>query len=68
MVASPGQLLAFPVPLRPGSFVKLHKHPQDLPAFELIRCEGRRCWVRQQSWGQGIHWEVPRRRLMGHAS
>jgi len=66
-VVNPGQLLAFPPPLPPGRFVKLNKQPQDLPPFELIRCEGRRCWVRQQSWGQGIHWEVARRSLKGDA-
>jgi hypothetical protein len=66
-VISPGLLLAFPPPLPPGSFVKLNKHPHDLPAFELIRCEGRRCWVRQQSWGRNIQWEVSRRSLLSDA-
>ena len=43
-------VVAFPEQLLPGSFVKLEHHPTDLPAFELIRCQGRRCWVRQQAW------------------
>jgi hypothetical protein len=50
-------------PLRPGSFVWLRNHPDDLPPFQLIRCHGERCWVRQQSWGRQVHWEVPHRRL-----
>ena len=49
--------------LRPGSFVKLRRHPSDLPPFQLIRCQGGRCWVRQQSWGPAVHWEVPHRQL-----
>lgn len=49
--------------LRPGSFVKLQRHPSDLPPFQLIRCQGGRCWVRQQSWGPAVHWEVPHRQL-----
>ena len=53
---------AFP-DLLPGSFVKLDQHPSDLPAFELIRCQGRRCWVRQQAWGPAIQWEVACRSL-----
>ena len=36
-------VVAFPERLLPGSFVKLDHHPSDLPAFELIRCQGRRC-------------------------
>lgn len=59
----PGQLLPFPQVLQPGSFVRLRQHPDDLPSFELIRCEGRRCWVRQQAWGPMIQWEVARRSL-----
>jgi CxxC motif-containing protein (DUF1111 family) len=50
--------------LRPGSFVLLHDHPDDLPPFQLIQCHGGRCWVRQQAWGLGVHWEVPHRRLL----
>jgi hypothetical protein len=49
--------------LRPGSFVKLHNQPQDLPPFQLIRCRGGRCWVRQQAWGQLVQWEVAHRQL-----
>ena len=56
-------VVAFPERLLPGSFVKLDQHPSDLPAFELIRCQGRRCWVRQQAWGPAIQWEVARRSL-----
>ena len=44
--------------LQPGSFVKLHNQPSDLPPFELILCRGGRCWVRQQAWGHLVHWEV----------
>lgn len=58
-----GELIPFPERLKPGSFVRLNQHPHDLPAFELIRCDGRRCWVRQQSWGSAIYWEVSRRSL-----
>ncbi len=61
--SGPGQLLPFPQVLQPGSFVRLRQHPDDLPSFELIRCEGRRCWVRQQAWGPLIQWEVARRSL-----
>jgi hypothetical protein len=49
--------------LRPGSFVLLRNHPQDLPPFELIHCRGGRCWVRQQAWGGRVEWEVAHRRL-----
>jgi len=49
--------------LRPGSFVELIDHPSDLPPFQLIHCRGGRCWVRQQAWGDGVHWEVAHRRL-----
>ena len=49
--------------LRPGSFVKLRNQPQDLPPFQLIRCRGGRCWVRQQAWGQLVQWEVAHRQL-----
>jgi len=49
--------------LRPGSFVQLLDHPDDLPPFQLIQCRGGRCWVRQQAWGQAVAWEVAHRRL-----
>ena len=49
--------------LRPGSFVKLRNQPEDLPPFQLIRCRGGRCWVRQQAWGRLVHWEVAHRQL-----
>ena len=49
--------------LRPGSFVTLHNQPKDLPPFLLIQCRGGRCWVRQQAWGQFVHWEVDHERL-----
>jgi hypothetical protein len=53
--------------LRPGSFVRLLDQPSDLPPFQLIHCRGGRCWVRQQSWGPFVHWEVAHRRLCGIA-
>jgi len=49
--------------LRPGSFVRLLDQPRDLPPFRLIHCRGGSCWVRQQSWGPFVHWEVAHRRL-----
>ena len=49
--------------LRPGSFVRLLNQPDDLPPFQLIQCRGGRCWVRQQSWGQLVQWEVAHRQL-----
>ena len=49
--------------LAPGSFVKLVNQPDDLPPFQLIHCQGGRCWVRQQAWGTLVQWEVPHRRL-----
>jgi hypothetical protein len=49
--------------LQPGSFVKLRNQPEDLPPFELIRCRGGRCWVRQQAWGSTVQWEVAHRQL-----
>ncbi|MFM8525894.1 MAG: hypothetical protein ACKOCM_09785 [Cyanobacteriota bacterium] len=49
--------------LPPGSFVRLRNHPDDLPPFQVIRCHGGRCWVRQQSWGRQLHWEVAHRQL-----
>jgi hypothetical protein len=53
--------------LRPGSFVRLHDHPDDLPPFQVIHCRGGRCWVRQQSWGTCLHLEVAHRRLKAAA-
>lgn len=53
--------------LRPGSFVRLHDHPDDLPPFQLIHCRGGRCWVRQQSWGNCLHLEVAHRKLTSAA-
>ena len=53
--------------LRPGTFVRLVNQPSDLPPFQLIQCRGGRCWVRQQAWGQLIHWEVPHRQLTAAA-
>ncbi|HGY5531743.1 MAG: hypothetical protein AB8A49_03375 [Prochlorococcus sp.] len=47
----------------PGSFVTLEDQPNDLPPFQLIQCKGGRCWVRQQAWGQHVHWEVEHCRL-----
>ncbi|MEX1316182.1 MAG: hypothetical protein AB1Z22_03515 [Synechococcaceae cyanobacterium] len=49
--------------LQPGSFVRLRNQPEDLPPFELIRCRGGRCWVRQQAWGCAVQWEVAHRQL-----
>ncbi len=49
--------------LRPGTFVTLDNQPADLPPFQLIQCRGGRCWVRQQAWGQYVHWEVEHERL-----
>ena len=49
--------------LRPGSFATLDNQPNDLPPFEVINCKGGRCWVRQQSWGNNIQWEVDHRQL-----
>jgi len=49
--------------LPPGSFVRLHDHPEDLPPFQVIHCRGGRCWVRQQSWGSLLHLEIPHLRL-----
>ena len=49
--------------LKPGSFVKLRNQPSDLPPFELIQCRGGRCWVRQQTWGSQVQWEVSLRQL-----
>jgi hypothetical protein len=49
--------------LRPGSFVRLRNQPDDLPPFQLIVCRGGRCWVRQQTWGSAVQWEVAHRQL-----
>ncbi|QEY33108.1 hypothetical protein EVJ50_13575 [Synechococcus sp. RSCCF101] len=49
--------------LHPGMFVTLRNQPRDLPPFQVVRCRGGRCWVRQQSWGPHICWEVPHHRL-----
>ncbi|MFM7313477.1 MAG: hypothetical protein ACKO0M_09965 [Cyanobium sp.] len=49
--------------LRPGEFVRLRNQPDDLPPFQLIRCRGGRCWVRQQAWGTLVQWEVAHRQL-----
>ena len=48
---------------QPGSFVKLDNHPNDLPPFQLISCKGGKCLVRQQTWGNYVHWEVEHHRL-----
>lgn len=53
--------------LRPGCFVRLRNHPDDLPPFQLIHCRGGRCWVRQQAWGAAVHWEVAHRQLTAAA-
>ncbi len=53
--------------LRPGSFVKLRNQPSDLPPFQLIQCRGGRCWVRQQTWGPLVQWEVEHRHLTSAA-
>jgi hypothetical protein len=53
--------------LRPGAFVRLHDHSDDLPPFQLIHCRGGRCWVRQQSWGSLLHLEVAHRKLTAAA-
>ncbi len=49
--------------LQPGSFATLDNQPNDLPPFQVIHCKGGRCWVRQQSWGRFVHWEVEHHRL-----
>jgi hypothetical protein len=53
--------------LRPGTFVRLSDHPHDLPPFELIRCRGGSCWIRQQAWGELIQLEVPHHQLSSTA-
>jgi hypothetical protein len=60
----PGEVVEL---LRPGSFVRLHDHPDDLPPFQVIHCRGGRCWVRQQSWGTLLHLEVAHRQLTAAA-
>tara|TARA_Y100001970_G_scaffold294309_1_gene450307 strand:+ start:31046 stop:31294 length:249 start_codon:yes stop_codon:yes gene_type:complete len=47
----------------PGTFVHLENQPKDMPPFEVLTCRGQRCFVRQQSWGNFIHWEVESYRL-----
>jgi hypothetical protein len=54
--------------LRPGSFVRLRNQPRDLPPFQVIHCRGGRCWVRQQSWGSTVQWEVAHRQLTAVAT
>lgn len=54
--------------LRPGSFVRLRNQPEDLPPFQLIVCRGGRCWVRQQTWGAAVQWEVAHRQLTAAAA
>ncbi|WP_320677726.1 hypothetical protein [Prochlorococcus sp. MIT 1300] len=49
--------------LPPGRFVTIENQPNDLPPFQVIQCKGGRCWVRQQSWGGYVHWEVEHCRL-----
>ncbi len=49
--------------LQPGSFVTIENQPNDLPPFQVLHCKGGRCWVRQQTWGQNVHWEVEHHRL-----
>ncbi|MGC6483275.1 MAG: hypothetical protein ACON4T_06905 [Synechococcus sp.] len=49
--------------LPPGSFVTLHNHPSDLPPFQVIKCRGGRCLVRQQAWGKHVQWEVEHQHL-----
>ncbi len=49
--------------LPPGSFAKLDDQPIDLPPFQIINCKAGRCLVRQQSWGQYVHWEVEHYKL-----
>jgi len=63
-VAAPAPVLEL---LQPGTFVKLRNQPADLPPFQLIRCRGGRCWVRQQAWGRLVHWEVAHRQLTAAA-
>jgi hypothetical protein len=53
--------------LRPGTFVRLSDHPNDLPPFELIHCRGGSCWIRQQAWGELIQLEVPHHQLSSTA-
>ncbi|BEV36758.1 hypothetical protein [Synechococcus sp. M16CYN] len=49
--------------LRPGAFVMLENQPSDLPPFQVLHCRGGRCWVRQQTWGRHVQWEVDHGRL-----
>ncbi|WP_320663819.1 hypothetical protein [Prochlorococcus sp. MIT 1223] len=59
-MVDPQNILAL---LPPGSFATIENQPNDLPPFQVISCKGGRCWVRQQSWGRYVHWEVPHNRL-----
>ena len=49
--------------LPPGSFATIKNQPNDLPPFQIINCKGGRCWIRQQSWGKFVHWEIAHHRL-----
>ena len=51
--------------LKPGKFVRLKGQPSDLPDFVLERYLGTFCWIRQQTWGQCIHWKVNTARIEG---
>ncbi|WP_295473984.1 hypothetical protein [Synechococcus sp. UW140] len=61
-------VLMFPTRLQPGCFVKLLQHPHDLPPFEMIHCNGRSCWVRQQAWGPAVYWKISRLKLTHNVS
>tara|TARA_Y100001968_G_scaffold333191_1_gene394632 strand:- start:13186 stop:13446 length:261 start_codon:yes stop_codon:yes gene_type:complete len=49
--------------LPPGSFATIKNQPNDLPPFQVINCKGGKCFVRQQSWGRYVQWEVPHHQL-----
>lgn len=36
--------------VRPGSNVRLKGQSERVPDFQVIRCEGDRCWIRQKNW------------------
>ena len=42
----------------PGSLILLKNHPMDLPPFEVIHYNGNNCFIRQQSWGKYVQWQV----------
>ena len=44
--------------LRTGAFVRLKGQPQDLPDFLVERCQGDRCWIRQQTWGPHVQLKI----------